>query len=194
VRLTAYLAGAAGLFIIYRGLRRDFVPGVALLSALLCIAGTSLLSAVVTADWADVLAFAIVSALVFESARARSNRVTYAAWGIAALVPLVARYVSGSELQSLFGADGFFSLTPATYVALVGTIAYVRRSPFWTAASLSLVVLWSGAGANLLALIGPLAPGLALRIAALATLCGVLAAVAPARRAAALDPAQAIRM
>jgi lipoprotein-releasing system permease protein len=39
-----------------------------------------------------------------------------------------------------------------------------------------------------------LAPALALRIAALATLCGVLAAVAPARRAAALDPAQAIRM
>jgi len=38
-----------------------------------------------------------------------------------------------------------------------------------------------------------LAPGLALRIAGLATLCGVLAAVAPARRAAALDPAQAIR-
>jgi lipoprotein-releasing system permease protein len=39
-----------------------------------------------------------------------------------------------------------------------------------------------------------LAPGLALRIAAVATLCGVLAAVAPARRAARLDPAQAIRM
>jgi len=39
-----------------------------------------------------------------------------------------------------------------------------------------------------------LAPELALRIAGLATLCGVLAAVAPARRAAALDPAQAIRM
>ncbi len=39
-----------------------------------------------------------------------------------------------------------------------------------------------------------LAPGLALRIAALATVCGVLAAVAPARRAARLDPAQAIRM
>ena len=39
-----------------------------------------------------------------------------------------------------------------------------------------------------------LAPVLALRIAALATVCGVLAAVAPARRAAALDPAQAIRM
>ncbi len=38
-----------------------------------------------------------------------------------------------------------------------------------------------------------LEPGLALQIAALATLCGVLAAVAPARRAAALDPAQAIR-
>ena len=39
-----------------------------------------------------------------------------------------------------------------------------------------------------------LAPLLALQIAALATVCGVLAAVAPARRAAALDPAQAIRM
>jgi len=39
-----------------------------------------------------------------------------------------------------------------------------------------------------------LAPGLALRVAAIATLCGVVAAVAPARRAAALDPAQAIRM
>ncbi len=39
-----------------------------------------------------------------------------------------------------------------------------------------------------------LAPGLALRIAALATVCGILAAVAPARRAAALDPAQAIRL
>ena len=39
-----------------------------------------------------------------------------------------------------------------------------------------------------------LSAGLALRIAGIATLCGVLAAVAPARRAARLDPAQAIRM
>jgi lipoprotein-releasing system permease protein len=39
-----------------------------------------------------------------------------------------------------------------------------------------------------------LEPLLALRIAALATACGVLAAVLPARSAAALDPAQAIRM
>lgn len=39
-----------------------------------------------------------------------------------------------------------------------------------------------------------LAPALALRIALVATVCGVLAAVAPARRAAALDPAQAIRL
>jgi len=39
-----------------------------------------------------------------------------------------------------------------------------------------------------------LPPGLALAIAGIATLCGVLAAVAPARRAAALDPAQAIRL
>jgi lipoprotein-releasing system permease protein len=39
-----------------------------------------------------------------------------------------------------------------------------------------------------------LQPGLALRIALLATVCGVVAAMAPARRAAALDPAQAIRI
>ncbi len=39
-----------------------------------------------------------------------------------------------------------------------------------------------------------LAPALALQIALGATLAGVLAAVAPARRAAALDPAQAIRL
>jgi lipoprotein-releasing system permease protein len=39
-----------------------------------------------------------------------------------------------------------------------------------------------------------LAAPLALNIALIATLCGVLAALAPARRAAALDPAQAIRL
>jgi len=39
-----------------------------------------------------------------------------------------------------------------------------------------------------------LAPALALQVATVATLCGILAAVAPARRAAALDPAQAIRI
>ena len=39
-----------------------------------------------------------------------------------------------------------------------------------------------------------LSPTLALQVAAVATLCGVLAAVAPARRAARLDPALAIRL
>ena len=39
-----------------------------------------------------------------------------------------------------------------------------------------------------------LSPALALQVAGVATLCGVLAAVAPARRAAKLDPAQAIRL
>ena len=39
-----------------------------------------------------------------------------------------------------------------------------------------------------------LCPVLALQVAAVATVCGVLAAVAPARSAAKLDPAQAIRM
>ena len=35
---------------------------------------------------------------------------------------------------------------------------------------------------------------LAVQVALVATVCGVLAAVAPARRAAAMDPAQAIRI
>ena len=39
-----------------------------------------------------------------------------------------------------------------------------------------------------------LPPLLALQVAVLATVCGVLAAIAPARRAAAMDPAQAIRI
>ena len=39
-----------------------------------------------------------------------------------------------------------------------------------------------------------LPPLLAMQVAVLATVCGVLAAVAPARRAAAMDPGQAIRM
>jgi lipoprotein-releasing system permease protein len=39
-----------------------------------------------------------------------------------------------------------------------------------------------------------LEPALALRVAGIATVCGVLAAVAPARRAARLDPAEAIRL
>ena len=39
-----------------------------------------------------------------------------------------------------------------------------------------------------------LAPALALQIASIATLCGIVAAIAPARSAAKLDPAQAIRM
>jgi lipoprotein-releasing system permease protein len=39
-----------------------------------------------------------------------------------------------------------------------------------------------------------LAPGLAFAVAASATVCGVIAAVAPARSAARLDPAQAVRL
>lgn len=47
-------------------------------------------------------------------------------------------------------------------------------------------------GLPLFAITLPLAT--ALQVAGLATLCGVLAAIAPARRAAAMDPAQAIRI
>jgi lipoprotein-releasing system permease protein len=64
---------------------------------------------------------------------------------------------------------------------------------------LAVVLIWAFThfvrGADSLPLFNiTLAPVLALRVAAIATVCGVLAAVAPARRAAKLDPAQAIRM
>ncbi len=39
-----------------------------------------------------------------------------------------------------------------------------------------------------------LQPSLALTVALVATVCGLIAAAAPARRAAQLDPAQAIRL
>jgi lipoprotein-releasing system permease protein len=39
-----------------------------------------------------------------------------------------------------------------------------------------------------------LSPVTALQVALIASVCGVLAAIAPARRAAAMDPAQAIRI
>ena len=165
MRLTAYFAGAAGLYIIYRGLRRDTDPGVALLSTFLCFAGTSLYSAITGARWAEVVTFALVAALAFETARVPSIVVTYVAWLAAALLPVVARVVQGEESQSLFGADGgFFSLRPAAYVALVGTFAYFRQNPFWAAASLSLLLLWFVTGSNVSAAVALLAPGLALVI------------------------------
>lgn len=163
--LTAYLAGAAGLFFIYRGLRRDVDSGVALLSTLLCFAATPLLSAVAAGRWLDVLAFAMVAALVFESARVASTLVTGIAWIAAALVPVLARVVQGAEPTSLFGADGgFFSLTPVTYIALIGTIAYVRHNPWWTTATLSLLLLWFATGSALTPAVALLAPGLALAL------------------------------
>jgi hypothetical protein len=165
VALIAYLAGAAGLFLIYRGLRRDVDPGVALLSTLLCFAATPLLSAVAGGKWLEVLAFAIVAALVFESTRLASTLVTGIAWVAAALVPVVTRVVQGPEPTSLFGADGgFFSLTPITYLALIGTLAYARQNPWWTTATLSLLLLWFTTGSALTAAVALLAPGLAVAL------------------------------
>lgn len=137
-------------------------PGVALLTAFLCLTGTSLLSAAVDSDWRSVLLFAIVAALVFESARVDSPRITYLAWVAAALVPLAARYLLGAEAHSLFGPDnGFVSLRPATYVALAGTLAFAGQHRFWASATLALLTLWFVTGADLTAAIALLAPGLA---------------------------------
>ncbi|HUE89598.1 MAG TPA: hypothetical protein VMO26_26265 [Vicinamibacterales bacterium] len=109
-----------------------------------------------------MVAFTLVAALTFETARLKSNVIIYTAWIAAAIVPVVAHYVQGGAPPSLFGPDrGFFSLTPATYVALVGTFAYIRQNAFWAAASLSLLVLWFLTGSDLTAAVALLAPGLA---------------------------------
>lgn len=146
----------------YRGLRRDVDPGVALLTTLLCALATSLFSAMIEGNGAGVLAFAIVAALVFETRRFNSPLITYAAWVAVALVPIGARYLLGSEPQPVFGPDnGFASLRPATYIALAGTIAFVGQHTFWSAATLALFTLWAATGADLTATIALVAPGLA---------------------------------
>ncbi len=64
---------------------------------------------------------------------------------------------------------------------------------------LALLMIWlfttfvrGSDGQPLFLIVLPLA--LAVQVAAIATVCGILAAIAPARRAAAMDPAQAIRI
>ena len=65
--------------------------------------------------------------------------------------------------------------------------------------ALALLMIWlftmfvrGSDGQPLFLIVLPLA--LAVQVALVATVCGVLAAIAPARRAAAMDPAQAIRI
>ena len=87
---------------------------------------------------------------------------TYLGWIAAAILPVAVRYLQGAESASLFGADGgFFSLTPATHIALLGTFLLVRRDPFWATASLSLLLLWFVTGSDLTGAVALLAPGLA---------------------------------
>ncbi len=75
-------------------------------------------------------------------------------------------------------------------VGAVGSLAGVGLSVLLVKAFVTFVR--GSDGLPLFAITVP--PVLALQVAAIATVCGVLAAVVPARRAAALDPAQAIRM
>jgi lipoprotein-releasing system permease protein len=77
--------------------------------------------------------------------------------------------------------------------AVVGAVGSVLGLAFAAAMIWAFTHFVRGADGMPLFAIG-LPPGIALQVAALATVCGVLAAVMPARRAAAMDPAQAIRM
>jgi hypothetical protein len=78
---------------------------------------------------------------------------------------------------------GFLSWSPIAYVALLGTVAYLRRRPRWTVATLLIVFLmawingstadwaagWSFGGRRFTSCLVILAPGLALVVHALAT-------------------------
>ena len=85
-----------------------------------------------------------------------------------------------------------FALLPAQY-AVVGALGSVLGIALAVALVWAFTTFVRGSdGLPLFAITVPVPT--ALRVALIATLCGVLAAVAPARRAAAMDPAQAIRM
>ena len=82
---------------------------------------------------------------------------------------------------------------------LANATAKLAGRPWTFIVCLAVVLIWAFTyfvrGSDGLPLFNiTLAPVLALQVAGIATLCGVLAAVAPARRAAQLDPAQAIRL
>jgi hypothetical protein len=159
--LAAYTAGVIGLAAMHERLRHEFGGGVALLSSAVVFLGTSLFWAM-TRDTAgvDAVAFAIVAVVLLAAERPALPRLSAAsAWCAAAALPVLLRYLlrqpagttappAAGWLASLFGtSQGFLSLTPVTYLALVGLLPYARRNPAWTFCTLAVIALWIPANA-----------------------------------------------
>ncbi|MGH9175204.1 MAG: hypothetical protein ACRD1H_12645, partial [Vicinamibacterales bacterium] len=189
--LAAYLAGAAGLIAVHERLRSEFPRSVSLTTTLVIFGGTSLFwSMTRAASFVEAGSFGLVAALALVSARLRLGGAVV--WFLlAAAAPLALRSVAGGSvdgtalsvstdwLSHLFSSShGFLALTPVAYVALVGTVAYLRRNFFWAASALAVLAIWLAVNAlvpggrvadgptghGLTAALATLAPGLAFLI------------------------------
>ena len=148
--LPGYAAGAAGLIAIQERLRREFPPVVATLTTLLLFGGTSLLWSMTTATaFADAAAFAAVSALLFLASRLRLAAGAVV-WILVVMTPWFLKRLTGDPGGSgaLFSSSqGFLSLTPVAYLAVIGSVFYLRRNPLWAIAAFAVLSIWV-VGAN----------------------------------------------
>ena len=183
--LTAYAAGAAGLIALHERLRDEFLPVVATLTVLVIFAGTSLFwSMTAAATFPDAASFGAVSALLFIAARLRWGA-SVVVWLLAAAMPWLLRRLAADPGGSgaLFSStQGWLSLTPVAYVALVGSFFYLRRNPLPAIASFAVFSVWVVGAGSLLpgADAGPFSNGLTSALALFAP--GLATVVEGARR------------
>jgi hypothetical protein len=207
VQVAAFLAGAVGLLAVHERVRIEFGADLAALTSLVVLGGTSLFWAM-TRDGSgvDAVAFGLVAVVLFLSERDRPPRLPRAsAWCAAAALPVLLRYLlrppleaaaaapaSSNWLAPFFGsADGFLSLTPVAYVAVVGAILYVRRQPAWSVCAIAVLVFWIPANrviAPLAIIDAPFAHGLTPALPMLAPGLAYLMSMAAARPLAAVVP------
>jgi hypothetical protein len=182
---SAYAAGAAGLIAAQERLRREFSPAAAILTTLLLFAGTSLFWAMTASTtFPDAASFGAVSALLFLACRVRLGAAVVV-WLLAAVTPWLIKRVTGDPGGSgaLFSStQGWLSLTPVAYVALVGSFFYVRRNPPWAIASFAVFALWVAGAVSLLpgGGAGPFSHGLTSALALFAP--GLATVIEAARR------------
>jgi hypothetical protein len=122
----------------------------------------------------DAAAFGIVAALLLLSERWTTfGFARVALWCVAAATPAVLPLLlaapdstapRGWQAALFSSSHGLLSLTPVAYVALAGTIVYLRRNPFWGASALAVFALWVVLGIGLIGALAILAPGLAFAI------------------------------
>lgn len=137
-----FLAGAIGLFALHHQLRAEVGASIALLTASLLFGATSLFWTMTHAvSTAEAVAFAGAAVAVAAAAHVRPSGARILLWSVAAIIPVVLRWVVASApvnadaapapglVASLFSAShGFLSLTPVVYLAVIGTLASLWRT------------------------------------------------------------------